>query len=373
MSRIEAVEAAVARVPMDRPTSFSSRVVRDREYGLVRVRDTDGVTGIGFCYPGHKAASIVATAVRDLLAPVAVGQDSMAVEKIWADMYQEALLHGRAGAVMRAISIIDVAIWDLNARRLNAPLSHVLGCHKPDLVPCYASGGYYTDGKTPGHLADEVRGYVEAGFKAVKIKVGKEDPKGEEARVRACREAIGPDVPLMLDANNAWANVAGALRYVERFEDYEPFWIEEPFGPDDVISHARLARETTIPVATGEILAGRWRHVDFLREEAVHYLQTDAAVCGGITEWRRIAHTAESFSVPVYPHWFHDLHVHLVAASPGAEMVEFFPDDQVLNFRRLIDTQLDVRNGDLVVPDGAGLGFDFDRAALDKYMIGGWS
>ena len=101
-------------------------------------------------------------------------------------------------------------------------------------------------------------------------------------------------------------------------------------------------------------------------------LQTDAAVCGGITEFRRIAATAASFGVDVYPHWFHDLHVHLVASAPNVNMVEFFADDQVLNFRGLVDTQLEFANGQLLLPTAPGLGFGFDQAALERYAIEPW-
>lgn len=218
-----------------------------------------------------------------------------------------------------------------------------------------------------------MRGYVAAGFKAVKIKVGRHSPREEEARVRAAREAIGPDIHLMLDANNAWADLPTALCYVRRFEHYDPYFIEEPFSPDDIDNHARLAQRTKVLVATGEIEVGRWRFKELLDKGAAQILQTDAAVCGGITEWRRIASMADGYGVTICPHWFHDLHVHLVAAAPNARYVEYFADDQVLNFRRLINRQLEMRDGNLLVPKGAGLGFEFDEDAVSRYAIcDGW-
>jgi L-alanine-DL-glutamate epimerase-like enolase superfamily enzyme len=176
----------------------------------------------------------------------------------------------------------------------------------------------------------------------------------------------------MLDANNAWSDLPTALEYMKRYEPYDPFWIEEPFSPDDIENHAQLAGATSVAVATGEIEAGRWRHQELLEKGAAMILQSDAAVCGGISEWRRIASMAAGFGVTMYPHWFHDLHVHLVAATPNARMVEYFPDDQVLNFRRLVDTQLVFENGSLTVPTGPGLGFGFDKKAVDKYAMDDW-
>jgi L-alanine-DL-glutamate epimerase-like enolase superfamily enzyme len=176
----------------------------------------------------------------------------------------------------------------------------------------------------------------------------------------------------MLDANNAWSDLPTALRFMRRYEPYDPYWIEEPFGPDDIENHARLAERTRVIVATGEIEAGRWRFAELLRRRAAQILQTDACVCGGISEFRRIAATADSFGVTLCPHWFHDVHVHLVAAIPNCRYVEFFPDDQVLNFRRLVDRQLETRDGNIVLPTASGLGFDFDPKAIQRYAHEGW-
>lgn len=371
-TRIMSVTACTVSVPLERPTSFSTRLVTARYYTLVRVLGEDGVEGIGFCYAGNVGGDIVTTAVRDLLAPVLVGKDPYLTEGLWQQMYQEALLHGRSGSVMRAISALDIALWDRNARAAGLPLYKYLGAFRSGTVPAYASGGYYLEGKTPQILGEEMAHYVALGFTAVKMKVGQLDPPAEEERIAAAREAVGPEVLLMLDANNAWADLPTALRFVKRWEKYDPYWIEEPFSPDDIQNHARLAQRSSILVATGEIEAGRWRHKQLLEEHGAAILQTDAAVCGGITEFRRIAAIADGYGVTISPHWFHDLHIHLVAATPNARFVEYFPDSQVLNFRRLIDRQLEIREGTLVLPESPGLGFNFDQDAVDEWSEGGW-
>ena len=372
MAKITSVAALTAKIPLDKVTSFARRTVHERFYALVRIKTDDGQHGIGFCYAGNAGGELVSTAVRELFAPMLIGEDPHRTEGLWAEMYQQALLQGRAGAVMRAISAIDTALWDRNARAAGLPLASYLGAAAKRTVPAYASGGYYLEGKTPAMLGEECRLHVEQGFKAVKIKVGRLSFAEEEARIKAAREAIGSDILLMLDANNAWADVPTALTYCRRYEPYDPYWIEEPFGPDEIDSHARLAALTSITVATGEIEVGRWRFKELLDKQACEILQTDAAVCGGVTEFRRIAAIASGYGVTLCPHWFHDLHVHLVAATPNATFVEFFPDDQVLNFRRLVDRQLVLEDGTLVVPDRPGLGFDFDPAALKKYGLGEW-
>ncbi|MGH8661459.1 MAG: mandelate racemase/muconate lactonizing enzyme family protein, partial [Burkholderiales bacterium] len=289
MPKIQSVAVCVARVPLEHVTSFATRTVSARDYCLVKVRSASGVEGIGFCYAGSTAGNITKVAVEELLAPKLIGHESLRVEGLWQEMYQESLLQGRAGSVMRAISILDTALWDLNARAAKLPLHLYLGAHATDSVPAYASGGYYLEGKTPKMLGQEMAAYVKAGFKAVKMKVGRLSPKEEEVRIRAAREAIGPDIHLMLDANNAWSDVPTALRYLKRYEPYDPYWIEEPFGPDEIDLHARLAALTPVVVATGEIAYGRWYHKELLDKRGAEILQTDACVCGGITEWKRIA------------------------------------------------------------------------------------
>lgn len=373
MAKIVSVSSSTVRVPLDNVTSFATRTVSARDYALVKIRTDDGVEGIGFCYGGSRAGHLVTLAVRELLGPLLVGQDPYQVEGLWQRMYSESLLQGRMGAVMRAISILDIALWDRNARAAKLPLYKYLGATHLGSVPAYASGGYYLDGKTPEKLGEEMASYAAMGFKAVKMKVGRlSDPDAEEARIKAARKAIGPNVLLMLDANNAWSDLPTALRFMKRYEPYDPYWIEEPFGPDDIENHARLAERTKVIVATGEIEVGRWRFLDLLKARGAQILQTDACVCGGISEFRRIAATADSFGVTMCPHWFHDVHVHLVAAIPNCRFVEFFADDQVLNFRRLIDRQLRHKDGNLILPSEPGLGFDFDPKAIQRYAHEGW-
>lgn len=372
MPIIESISVTACDIPLDHVTSFSTRTVSSRHYGLVKVRSTDGHEGIGFCYVGSRAGGLVKAAVEQLLGPLLIGKESRQTEGLWQMMYQEALLQGRSGSVMRGISILDTALWDLNARSVGLPLHDYLGSVHRESVMAYASGGYYLDGKTPAKLGEEVAAYVAKGFKAVKIKTGRLSPAEEEQRIAAARDAIGPDVYLMLDANNAWSDLPTAMEYMRRFEAYEPYWIEEPFSPDAIDLHARLAARTSVTVATGEIEVGRWRFRELIDAGGAEILQADAAVCGGISEFRKIAAYADAKGVTVSPHWFHDLHTPLVAATPNARFVEFFLDDQVLNFRRLVDNQLEFRNGNVMLRQTPGLGFGFDETAVKKYSSG-WS
>ena len=370
--RVKTVEAATCVVPLEGGVAFATRAVEERHYTLARVRSDSGGEGIGFCYGGHRGGAVVTLAVRELLADVVAGEDPYRVEGIWDAMYRETLLHGRRGSVVRAISAVDMALWDLVSREAGLPLHDYLGGFRAGTVPAYASGGYYAEGKTLDDLAEEMRRYVEMGFGAVKMKVGRLTPREDAERVRAARDAVGPDAPLFLDANNAWPDAATAIRAVRMFEEYEPGWIEEPLMPDDVQGHAEVAAAVETPVATGEIHATRWEFQQLVEAGAAAIIQADAGVCGGVTEWRKVAALAAAHNLAVAPHWLADLHVHLVAATPNATWVEYFPDFKVLNIGRLFRTRLEVRPGGLALPTAPGLGVELDEEAVTRYSRDGW-
>ena len=363
------VTATTLVIPLRVVTALSTRTMSERHYTLVRVKTDAGLEGLGFCYLGNAAGWIATAAVRDLLAPCVVGQNAHDTEAIWAAMYQDALLMRRRGVVVRAMSAIDVALWDANAKAAGLPLYRYLGAAQRDMVPAYASGGYYLDGKTPEHLAAECARYVEGGFQAVKIKVGRVSTREDAARIAAVRRAVGDEVELFLDANNAWPDAASAIRAVRQWEEYDPGWIEEPNPPDELAAHAAVAAAVEPPVATGEIHQTRWDFQEILNHGAAAILQPDAGVCGGVTEFRRIAALAAAHGITVAPHWFADLHVHLVAATPNATWVEYFTDTDVLNLMEVFRTRLQAKGSGLALPQEPGLGIVLDEAAVERFTV----
>jgi len=249
----------------------------------------------------------------------------------------------------------------------------MLGGPKASRVPCYASGGYYWEGTDPDkYVSDEVRGYVENGFTAVKIKVGGLPLTEDLRRARAARKAIGPDVILMMDANNAWPDAATAIPAINAFAEVDPFWVEEPLMPDDIRGHAAIREKVSVPIATGEIEATRWGFGELLELNAVDMLQPDSTVLGGITEFRRVAGMADGKGVPSYPHWMHHLHTSLVASIPNAVMVEYFPDLSVLNLGEVLRNPIRAQDGALPLPQEPGIGVTFDDQALDQFALDGW-
>jgi len=369
VSAITDVRARLVRVALDPPAAFSTRLLRHREYVLVSVRDSDGAEGIGYTYAGDQGGSLVAEAVRNLIAPLVIGQPAGAVEDNWALCFQELLLVGRRGGVIRALSAVDIACWDLIARRRGEPLHHMLGT-AADSVPAYASGGYY---RTPDHLGDireQIEHYRRQGFTDYKIKFGRLLLREDVARVALARELIGPDARLALDINNGWSNVAQAMAALHALADHDIWWIEEPFTPDDVSGHAELARRSPTPIATAEIEATRWGFAQLIERRAAHILQPDACVAGGITEFLKIAHAAEAFSVPIAPHWHANLHAPLVAALSAGMTVEYFdPALDIFNFDRLVCQPVRIAHGRIALSSDPGIGVSFDEAAVDRWEV----
>lgn len=366
---ITSVRSVLLRIPLERPVRIATRDVRWREFVLAFVEEADGRQGVGYTYAGTVGGSMVRAAVEDVLTPLLVGQDAGLIEARWAAMWQDGLLVGRRGALLRAIAAVDIALWDLAAGRANLPLYRFLGGFQAE-VPAYASGGYYVAGKGLDGLAQEMRRYIAAGFTSVKIKVGGASLAEDVARVKAAREAIGPEVRLALDANNAYRDAGEAIRAARAFEPYDIWWLEEPLAPDDIPGHAAVAAATGIPVATGEIHASRYDFRDLLAQRAARILQPDAGVLGGVSEWLKVAHTAASFHIPVAPHWHADLHAHLVGAVANGLTVEyFFLEEDIYNFERILRERLRSAHGQLRIPDRPGIGLVLDQDAVERYAV----
>ena len=273
---------------------------------------------------------------------------------------------------MRAVSAVDIALWDLLATSVGRPLCDLLGRYR-SRVPAYASGGYYYSDDPDADLAEletEVRRHVELGFRAVKIKTGRLSAARDRARIVRVLEAVGPDVKVAVDANHAWRDYPSAINDLRHLDELGLWWIEEPVLPDQLAASARIAESLLTPIATGEIEAGRWAFQQIVDMRAADILQADVTVVGGISEWIKIAHMAACRDVPLAPHWVADIHVHVGAATPNVMALEYFhPGVGVLNFDKLLAHTLDFEHGELVVPERPGHGITLDPEAVSYYKI----
>src|ERR687884_1755030 len=267
--------------PGAQPMADAIHYIPSRLVLLVQVHTDEGIIGLGEAAAYSAAPSVLAAVVQEELRPILVGEDPFRVERLWQTMYARTHQHGRRGAVLMAMSGVDIALWDVIGRATRTPLYRLLGAYC-DKVQAYASAGFYAEGKGPSELAREMTGYAAAGFTHVKMKVGR-NPEAmlnplpdmpepgfatcslEEdiRRVHAVREAIGPEVRLMIDANNAWTP-STALTMMRELERDNIYWLEEPVNTDDVVGSALVAHNLTVPVAGYETEVGIYGFRDLI-------------------------------------------------------------------------------------------------------------
>ncbi|MEU8800999.1 mandelate racemase/muconate lactonizing enzyme family protein [Spirillospora sp. NPDC048819] len=324
----------------------------------VTVRDVDGRTGTGFTYALTGGMEGARAIVDTLFGPRLAGLDPLDWDRVWHELWAATHRVGR-GVALPALSALDIAVWDLRAQAAGLPLFRLLGAQRAS-VPVYGSGRA-THQMSDDELVAGALAYVEEGYRAVKLRAGALGIERDVRRVAAVRDAVGPDVQLMVDCNER-LDLAEAQRLAHRLNELDVAWLEEPLPSDDVAGHALLAARSPIPIAAGEHLQGRFEFKQYLDRGAAAILMPDAPLTGGVSEWLRIATLAEAASVPVTPHFLPELHVQLAAAAKPATFVEHFPllDD-------LLTETLAVSGGVAVPPDRPGHGLAWDPDALDRY------
>lgn len=363
MSTIRTLIAELFHVPLPVTLTDSTHgEMRHFELVTVRIADDDGAEGMGYTYTVGAGGG----AIRDLIArdlvPRVVGQPAANIEALWQRMWWTLHYGGRGGQASSAISAVDIALWDLKARRAGQPLYRALGGYDAS-VPCYAGGiDLWLD--LPA-LLEQTEANLAKGFRAIKMKVGRPKLSEDLARVRAMRAHLGADFPLMADANMRWG-VDQAIRAARALQSCELVWLEEPTIPDDVHGHARILREGGVPIATGENLHTLYEFAQFVRAEALSYPEPDVTNCGGVTVFMKVAHLAEAFNLPVTSHGAHDVTVHLLAAAPNRSYLEAHG----FGLDRYLAHPMVIADGNAVAPDRPGHGVEFDWDALATLRVG---
>lgn len=314
---------------------------------------------------GRSIPSGTSDIIRNQLLPRIVGMNPFHIEAIWDRMYRFNRKPVAKGLYISAMGSVDIALWDIVGKALNKPVCEVLGVYS-EKIRVYAAGGYYEEGKGIRELVKEMESYVAEGFRAVKMKVGGEALDVDVERVRAVREALGPKIDLMIDANNKWAAFE-AIRFGKKVEKYDPFWFEEPVEADDFAGSGRVREQLSMPIASGENEFTRWGARDLLDAEAVDVLQCDTVHAGGITEGRKIAAMASAHHIPVSPHGSPHMAVHLLASTPNALIMETYP--AVESQYNLALPLFPVKDGYIQAPKKPGLGIDPDPDAVKKYRV----
>lgn len=300
--------------------------------------------------------------IEHVLKPYVIGEDPLNTERIWEKMYWGCLQQsGRRGAAIESLGAIDVAIWDLKGKILNQPVHKLLGAFR-DTVPVYGSGinlNYTID-----ELIEEMTGFVAKGFKMVKMKIGKRDPKEDLERIRLVRDAIGPEIDLAVDVNNGWS-LNAALKLARELEQYDIAWLEEPILADEIDNLAKLAQETSIPVAVGENHYTRWEFKQLMETGAAGIVQPIVGKCGGVTEFLKIAALADSYGIGVCPHFSYFTDVPLVAGISNGVICEY-AHEYYKAIEQLFVDPVRPCNGEISPSKKPGFGVEVNEELIDR-------
>jgi len=360
--KIRDIQADLFRIPLPAVLSDSMHGdIPDFELITVRVRTESGLAGLGYTYTVGRGGAAICALIKYDLAPLLRGADARSTEQIWERMWWAIHWIGRGGVAAFAISAIDVALWDIKGKAAGEPLWRLLG-GMGNRVTAYAGGIDLAFG--PEQLREQTKSFLARGFRAIKVKVGRDRLADDVERVGLVRETVDPDVVLMADANMRW-RVDQAIRACRALARFNLVWIEEPTVPDDVEGHARIARQGALPIATGENMHTVYEFERMIRDGGITFPQPDLSNMGGITAWLKIAHMAQASHLRVTSHGVHDLHVHLLAAVPNASYLEVHG----FGLERFQRDPLVFVEGEAIAPDRPGHGVELIWEALEPYEV----
>src|SRR5947209_819978 len=343
---------------------------------LVKVETDAGITGIGEVdsSPPVAQAAIEAPMSHSIssgLGELVIGEDPFQYEKIWQKMYMGSRYPGRRGAVIHAMSGVDLALWDIMGKALNMPVWQLMGGGFRTRLRAYASTLF---GDSLEATADRAKWCVDQGFTAVKFGW---DPLGQdldydEALVAAIREAVGPKVDVLIDAGHAY-NTKTAIQMAQRFAKYNIYWFEEALFPDNLDGYAQLAQSTPVRIAAGEAESNRHSYADLMDRGKIDVVQIDVTRVGGLTEAKKIAYAAFDRGREVVNHSFTtDINIAaslaLLASVPEAHFLEYCVEESPLR-QHLTRNAIPVVDGYAAVPQGPGLGVEVDEAMVERFAV----
>ncbi|GGC42508.1 enolase [Siccirubricoccus deserti] len=384
--KITRVHATWVQVPIPPERQHLSDFGKQPSFDSVIVRiETDaGITGWGEAKAGVASTAACAglAAIINLdMAPLLLGEDPRDVSRLWDTLYNMPRQGfaigrghvfpnlGRRGLSICAIAGIDLALWDILGKSLNAPAWRLLGGRRAERMPAYASGGWAGEEK----IGEQLLGYVkQGGFRAVKMRVGSMDgPVARSAaRVRAARAALGPEIGLAADAHGTWT-VSEAKAFCRMVEDCDLLWFEEPVTADDKQGQAEVRRSSAVPISSGESEFTRHDFRELAELRAADVLQPDLAIAGGITEGVRIGAIAGAFNLRLAPHLWSGAPafaagLHLAASQSAGFILEYSLGHNPM-LHDLIEERFPVQDGFVEIPDRPGLGITVREDFLARY------
>ena len=364
--KILKAESFLLAVPIGHEIADAMQSVTQLEFVGIRIFTDEGIVGTGYTVTVGFGGSVIQNVLDTLYGDALVGKDPFLVREIWQELYfGKAHWIGRAGATTMAQSAVDIALWDIIAKAAEQPLWKVLGAARDSDIQIYNTHAGWLN-YSVDQLVSEAQELVDAGYRALKMKVGLADSREDRRRVAAVKKAIPENVILMADANQKW-DLMQARKATRLLEDLELSWIEEPMHPDDIRAHAALKQNTSIPVALGEHVYTTHAFRDYIENDAVDIVQVDVCRVGGITPWLEVAAMANAANLRVCPHAgdLMQVHQHLVKCIPNNWLLEVIPIWEQGPFRH----QIQLRDGYCLSPSEPGASTDFTEEAIQRFRV----
>ncbi|MFO1319471.1 MAG: mandelate racemase/muconate lactonizing enzyme family protein [Burkholderiales bacterium] len=380
--KIVDIKIHTLRTPLEVPFAFSQGWVRNRSATLVEVLTDEGITGWGEAFAqGLEPPQIGAAVIESALKPLVMGADPRDFEMLWHRMYHATRDYGRKGSVVAGISAVDIALWDIAGQAYGVPVHRLLGGAFRSKVQAYATGFYRTSGQGEGpRLAQEAQAHYDAGFRAMKVKLGYGLRDDLEVMRQVFRAVEGRGVTFMVDTNHAYG-VGDAIRLGRGLADYDLRWYEEPVAPEHIEGYREVRSRVTMPIAGGENEHTLYGFRDFLAAGAVDIAQPDLGSVGGLTAARHVIALAQAQGVQVNPHvWGSAIaqaaSLHLIAAAPVAHH-NVFAEEPIFEYDRsshpfrqfLVQEPITQVDGWIEIPQRPGLGVKVNREILARYKI----
>lgn len=367
MTRIESISVDTIRLPPASPWEDATNRVNALEFVITTVNCDNGIVGTGFTYSVDVGGTAIAALIKDYLVPLVIGQSALNPERLWQLMERQTRRLG-LGLNRLAIAAIDIAIWDIVGKTTDQPLQQLLGGAR-DSIPAYISEINLSADDSLTAFAERLITYRDSGYRAIKIKVGHDDVDFDQERIELARRLVGPSVSLMFDLNQKWTMLNARPR-ISKLAEVNPLWVEEPLAWHDIRGHSELRQSTAVPIALGESLFCKEQFRDFLIAEAVDIVQADVAFVGGITEWLKIAHLAESFGKPIAPHYLMELSLPLLCGVQNGLMLENVVGGSFAELQ-IGHAPITIRDG-IAIPSqlpGHGVTFDYDSLTRNSVNV----
>lgn len=361
---ITALSTTLLRVPWaGGPPDNGIVAPAHRELLVLEIGTRGGLTGMAYLHPLAGGLETLDACMKELIAPKVLGRDATEIEGIWQTLWKSTYWVGRAGVAVFCLSAVDIALWDVVGKRASLPLHRLWGQCRGE-VPAYGSGVWRGLGRDG--MIERARQFTGMGLSAIKMQVAHIRPWREDvANVRAMREALGPDVEIMIDVNMGWS-ADTAIQSGRYFDDLDVYWLEEPVVAEDFDGYRRVAAALKTRVVGGEAHFTRYDMRPFFAVPSSPILQPDP-MRGGLTELRKIAAVAETWGITIAPHLFHELNVHLLASIPNASWLEYMDWNDDLWVEPAIP-----KAGKLEPPEAPGHGLRFKPEILTDCRVGGF-